>query len=93
MIKNVGRSSKTKTKKNHHWIQQQESGKKLKKKKRRKKKVFGDNIYSIALKAERLIGVGLWNKGIRNEGKYRQFFQGTSVLKGSRKTEWEPKVS
>lgn len=81
-------------KKNHHWIQQQESlWKKNLKKKRRKKKVSGDSIYSIALKAERLIGVGLWNKGIRNGGKYRQFFQGTSVLKGSRETEWEPKVS
>lgn len=47
------------------------------KKKRGKNKVSGDNIYSIALKAERRIGVGLWNKGIRNGGKYRQFFQGT----------------
>lgn len=92
----MGRSSKTKTKKKKittGFSNKKVSGKKNLKKKRRKKKVSGDSIYSIALKAERLIGVGLWNKGIRNGGKYRQFFQGTSVLKGSRETEWEPKVS
>ena len=91
----MGRSSKTKTKKKSplDLATRKSLEKNLKKKKRRKKKVSGDNIYSIALKAERLIGVGLWNKGIRNGGKYRQFFQGTSVLKGSRETKWEPKVS
>ena len=74
LLKIVGRSSKTKTKKLD--LATRKSLEKTKKKKRRRKKrkcleTWGEQFW-CSDRGERLTGVGLRNKGRRNGGKDRQ---------------------